>query len=110
MIQGSNHPRTARRALGQDTCGLLVFPVLIFSPGSRCRSRNVWIWEDARFRLLLRFCRHAGSGMADMVPAKREGTAYELPMPSNCFVAAHLVLGPAQRMFDLFVARLDPHP
>jgi hypothetical protein len=32
MIQGSNQARTARSALGQDTCGRLSFPTLIFFP------------------------------------------------------------------------------
>src|SRR5438093_13315387 len=47
--------------------------------------------------------------MADMIPAKGEGAADELPMPSDGLVAAHLVLGPPQSMFDLFVALLVPH-
>ena len=58
----------------------------------------------------MRVCRRAGSGMADRIPAKGEGAAHELPMPSDRFVATHLVLGPAERMFDLFVTLLDPHP
>lgn len=32
MIQGSSHPRTARRAIGQDTGGRIPFPSLIFFP------------------------------------------------------------------------------
>jgi len=44
-----------------------------------------------------------------MIPAKGEGAADELPMPSDGLIAAHLVLGPPQSMFDLFVALLDPH-
>ena len=36
MIQGSNHPRTARSARGQDICGRIPFSSLIFFPRS-CR-------------------------------------------------------------------------
>jgi hypothetical protein len=50
MIQGSNHPRTARRAMGQDTCGLLPIPALIFSPCSRGLRLNVCVWENFRLR------------------------------------------------------------
>lgn len=32
MIQGSNHARTARSAIGQDTCSLMFVPSLIFFP------------------------------------------------------------------------------
>src|SRR5262249_5947570 len=100
MIQGSNHPRTARRALGQDTGGRRSFSVLLFFPGSRCRSRNGWVWEDVWFRSLVGIPCQAGSGMADMIPAKGEGAAYQLPMPPDCGVAAHLILGPSERMLD----------
>ncbi len=44
-----------------------------------------------------------------MIPAKRERTADELPVPPDGLVASHLVLGPAECMFDMFVALLDPH-
>ena len=44
-----------------------------------------------------------------MIPAKGEGAAHELPMPSDGFVASHLILRPPQGMLDVFVALLDPH-
>lgn len=44
-----------------------------------------------------------------MIPAERERAADELPMSSDSLVSAYLVLRPAQSMFDLFVALLDPH-
>src|SRR5438034_10944692 len=47
--------------------------------------------------------------MADMIPAKGEGAAHQLPMPPDRLIAAHLVLGPAKRMLHVFVTLLDPH-
>src|SRR5258708_18385059 len=44
-----------------------------------------------------------------MIPAKRERTPDSLPVPPDGLVASHLVLGPPQGMFDLFVALLNPH-
>src|SRR5260370_22072479 len=46
--------------------------------------------------------------MADMIPAKGEGATDQLPMSPDGLVTAHLVLRPAERVFDLFVALLDP--
>ena len=43
-----------------------------------------------------------------MIPAKGEGAAHQLPMPSDRLIAAYLILRPAQGMFDLFVALLNP--
>src|SRR5260370_31205339 len=46
--------------------------------------------------------------MADMIPAKGERATDRLPMSADGLVTAHLVLRPAERVFDLFVALLDP--
>src|SRR6266702_6698358 len=43
-----------------------------------------------------------------MIPAKGKGTPNYLQMPSDSLVASHLVLGPAQSVFDVFVALLHP--
>jgi hypothetical protein len=43
-----------------------------------------------------------------MIPAEGEGATDQLPMAPDGLVAAHLVLRPAERMFDVFVALLDP--
>src|SRR5260370_10294482 len=43
-----------------------------------------------------------------MTPAKREGPPDELPVPPDGLVASHLVMGPPQVMFDLFVTLLNP--
>jgi hypothetical protein len=45
-----------------------------------------------------------------VIPAKGERAPDELPVPPDRFVTPHLVLGPAQGMFDLLVTLLDPHP
>src|SRR6266704_1081334 len=108
MIQGSNHARTARRAMGQDTCGRLPFPALIFSPRSRCLCRNVWLWKDFGLKGPGCFACWDASARADMIPAKGESTTDQLPMSSDGLVTSHLILRPAQRMFDVFVALLDP--
>src|SRR5207247_9955896 len=109
MIQGSSHPRTARSATGQDTCGLILLLSQIFSPCFRCLSGTVGLWEYFWLSWLEQLVRRTGRGMAGMIPAKGEGAAHELPMPSDGFVATHLVLGPTQGMFDVFVAPLHPH-
>src|SRR6266849_927856 len=109
MIQGSNHPRTARSATGQDTGGRAPFSSLIFFPRSRCSSRNAAVegsfWLRWRFGLL----RRAGRRVRGMIPAKGERTPDQLPVPPDGFVAPDLILGPAQSVFDVFVALLDPH-
>src|SRR5262249_9211062 len=91
---------------GQDTCGRLPFPALIFFPRSGGLCLNVW--GNSQLRGLPRFSRHAGCGMADMIPAEGKSATDQLPMPPDGLVTAHLVLRPAQRMFDVFVALLDP--
>jgi hypothetical protein len=48
--------------------------------------------------------------MTDMIPTKGEGAADELPMPSDGLIAAYLILRPAERLFDVFVALFHPHP
>src|SRR5258706_3312572 len=108
MIQGSSHPRTARSATGQDTCGRIPWLSLIFFPRCRCSSRNVSVWKPFWISWLQQLVRRAGRGVARMIPAEGEGAAHELPMPPDGLVAAHLVLRPAERMFDVFVALLDP--
>jgi hypothetical protein len=44
-----------------------------------------------------------------MVPAERESTADELPMPAHGLVTPDLILRPAQGMLHLLVTLLDPH-
>src|SRR4051794_17967189 len=102
MIQGSNHPRTARSATGQDICGLIPLLSLIFFPRSRSFGRNVCLWVDFRLNWLEQLVRRAGRGAADMIPAKGEGATHKLPMSSDRFVAAYLILGPTQGVFDVF--------
>ncbi len=46
--------------------------------------------------------------MTDVIPAKGEGAAHQLPVASDGLITAHLILRPAQDMFDVFVALLDP--
>src|SRR6266567_7703177 len=106
MIQGSSHPRTERLAIGQDSCGRLPFPALIFFPPSRGRSRN--LRKIFCLGWLLQFVCRTGSGMAGMIPTKGESAAHQLPMPSDGFVTADLVLGPAERMFDVDVGSVPP--
>src|SRR5215469_4547554 len=104
MIQGSSHPRTARSALGQDTCGRRPFPSLIFFPRSCRCSANAWVWEGFRLSRLCGGLRGASSRMTDMIPTEREGATHQLPMPSDGRVASDLILRPAQGVFDVFVA------
>src|SRR5215469_11169467 len=109
MIQGSNHPRTARNAIGQDTCGRTPLALLIFFPRSRCRSRNTGVERSFWLRWLLGPICQAHSGVTEMIPTEREGAPHQLPMPSHGLVASDLILRPAQGVFDVFVALLDPH-
>jgi len=46
--------------------------------------------------------------MIDVIPAKRKGAAHQLPVSSDGLIAPYLILRPAQGMFDLLVALLDP--
>src|SRR5258708_8720979 len=110
MIQGSNHPRTARSALGQDTCGRTSDSLLIFFPRSRCLSSTAVVEGNFWLRWLSSLLRRAGRGVRGMIPTEREGAAHQLPLPPDGLVASHLVLGPAEDVFDLFVALLPPHP
>lgn len=43
-----------------------------------------------------------------MIPAKGEGAADQLPMPSDGLVTSHLLLRPAQGMFDVDVGSARP--
>ena len=63
-------------------------------------------WLRCRFGLW----RRTSLWMRGMIPAKGERTPDQLPMPANGLVASHLVLRPAQGMFDVFVALFHPHP
>src|SRR5436309_10566338 len=107
MIQGSSHPRTARSATGQDTGGRVPCSSLIFFPGSHGLGRNVEM--EGSFWLRWRLVRHAGRRVRGMIPAKGERTPDQLPVTPDSLVASHLVLGPAQGVFDVFVALLHPH-
>src|SRR5258708_33436465 len=109
MIQGCNHPRTARSALGQDTCGRTSDSLLIFFPRSRCLSSTAVVEGNFWRRWLSSLLRRAGRGVRGMVPTEREGAAHQLPVPPDGLVASPLVLGPAEGVFDVFVALLHPH-
>jgi hypothetical protein len=109
MIQGSNHPRTARSAIGQETWGRCLFSSLIFFPRPYCINRNVCLWADSRQAGLLRLVGRVGAGVRGVIPAKREGAADQLPMSPHRFVAPDLILRPAQGVLDLFIALFDPH-
>src|SRR5215471_5569887 len=109
MIHGSSHPRTARSAIGQDTWGRCLFSSLIFFPRPYCISKNAWLWADSQQAGLLRLAHRVGAGVRGMIPAKREGTADQLPMAPHRFVAPDLILRPAQGVLDLFIALFDPH-
>ena len=108
MIQGSSHPRTARSAAGQDIVDRVPFPSLIFFPPFPLHLQERWcgrFWLRGLQPLLPR----VGSGVRGMIPTKGEGTPDESPVPPDGLVTSHLVLGPAQCMFDVFVALLHPH-
>ena len=96
MIQGSNHPRTARSALGQDICGRSPFSSLIFFPRSCLIDRNARLRRTSQLRWLSSLLRHTCSGMTGMIPAEREGAADQLPVPSDGLIASHLILRPAK--------------
>src|SRR5206468_9753275 len=44
-----------------------------------------------------------------VISTKREGAADQLEVASDGLITSHLILGPAQCMFDLLVTLLHPH-
>jgi hypothetical protein len=61
MIHGSNHPRTVRKATGQDTCGRSRVSSLIFFPCFHSMSSNVCALGDFWLRYLRFFYRLASA-------------------------------------------------
>src|SRR5690349_11972662 len=54
-------------------------------------------------------CRaHLRGAVRGMIPTKGEGATDQLPMSPDRFVTPNLILRPAQSVFDLLVALLDP--
>src|SRR5512135_753774 len=108
MIQGSNQARTARSAIGQEICGRIPFSSRIFFPRSCSISRNLRLWRNFQLSSLLWLLAGLGGAVGGVIPTKRESATDQLPVPPDGLVASHLILGPAQSVFDLLVALLDP--
>src|SRR5258708_12138400 len=103
MIQGSNHPRTARSALGQDTCGRTSDSLLIFFPRSRCLSSTAVVEGNFWLRWLSSLLLRAGRGVRGLIPSELEGATYPITATPHALVPSHLTLGPAD---DVFVINL----
>ena len=98
----SSQALTARKALGQETCGRsLVSGSFFFLDALPFRSLGRGLSWSSR-----RFCYRNASLM---IPAKGKGTTHQLPMASHGLVTPDLILRPPQRVFHLFVTLLDPH-
>src|SRR5450759_1303742 len=106
MIQGSNQPRTARRATGQDTVGLVGASRLIFFPGSRHFSGNLSVIAHRSPKRHVRRWLRGRKPVAGVIPTEGEGAADQLPMPSDGSVTPDLILRPPQGMLDVLVLSL----
>src|SRR6266516_282540 len=108
MIQGSNQARTARSAIGQEICGRTPFSSRIFFPRSCYISRNLRLRRTFQISPFLWFGASLSGAVGGVIPTKRESATDQLPVPPDGVIISHLILGPAQSVFDLLVALLDP--
>ncbi len=94
MIQGSNQARTWRSAITQVREG---------RPGDL--FLGVSFWFACRVKSRVEF---QALGIVGSPPTEGKGAADQLPVAPDGKIGPHLVLGPAQGLFDLFVALFDP--